>query len=304
MIGMTENKNISIIVPVLNGERFIGKCLESIAKLNYPKNDFEVIIVDNGSKDRTVDIIKNFQRYENIDIKLHFQKIRSSYAARNLGIKNAKGDIIIFTDADCIVYEDWLTNIIKPFTDETVGGVAGEILSAGGDSLTEKYSIDEGVLSQRRTFNSKFLPYAQTANAAYRKELFDLIGYFDEVISGGDADYSWRMQLKTDYMMVFAEDAIVLHKHRTDLKGLFKQRFKHGYGYILIRNKYKNYQDQSINAHIPDASKSSGRINRLITNMRSKGYLILLPTLANAIGFNLGKIYARFILLTYKNQRP
>lgn len=300
---MTENKNISIIVPVLNGEKHISICLESITRLSYPKNDFEVIIVDNGSSDKTVDIIKSFQRDQNIDIKLYFQKIKSSYAARNLGIKNAKGDIIVFTDADCIVYEDWLANIVNYFSDKTVGGVAGEILPASGNSIIEKYSIDEGVLSQRRTFNSKFLPYAQTANAAYRKELFNQIGYFDEVISGGDADYSWRVQLETDYKIVFAEDAIVLHRHRTDLKGLFKQRFKHGYGYVLIRNKYRSYQDKSEKTSVPDMSKSNGRVHKLITNIRTNGYLVLLPTLINALGFNLGKVYAKLLLLTHKGQR-
>lgn len=298
---MAENKTcVSIVLPVFNGEKLIGACLESIANLNYPKSNFELIVVDNGSTDRTVEIIKNFQTNNSLETKLYFQKIKGSYAARNVGVRSAIGDIIVFTDADCIVDKDWLINIVQYFSDDTMGGVAGEILPGGGDSLVERYSTVEEVLSQKRTFNSKFLPYAQTANAAYRKELFSRIGYFDEVISGGDADYSWRMQLETDYKMGYAEDAVVLHRHRTDIKGLFKQRFKHGYGFILIRNKYKDYQNRQEDALVTSKKGSHGRIARLETILRQKGLSMLLPILVNACGFNLGKLYARFTLLTNK----
>lgn len=285
---------ISIIIPVLNGEKFISKCLESIAELHYPRDLFETIIVDNGSTDNTVKIIRNFQ--DNIDIKLYFEKIKSSYVARNLGIKNSKGSIIVFTDIDCIVDKDWLINIIQYFSDKTVGGVAGEILPESRDSLVERYSINEEILSQERTFNSNFLPYAQTANAAYRKELFDRIGYFDEVISGGDADYSWRMQLETNYKIVFAQKAVVLHKHRTNLKGLFKQRFKHGYGSILIRDKYKNIFD-SMHRNTPHKQYPKQGVTESIKNsLKHKDYLLLIPILVNTCGFNLGKIYAKILL--------
>jgi len=303
------NKNVpqvSIIVPVLNGEKFIGKCLESIIRLNYPKDNFEIIIVDNGSTDKTVEIIKEFQNNnrDNINIKLFFEKIKSSYAARNLGIKNAKGEIVAFTDVDCVVDKYWLINIVKPFSDNAIGGVAGDILPESKDSLVERYSINEEILSQKMTFNSRFLPYAQTANAAYRKGLFSQIGYFDELISGGDADYSWRMQLETDYIMVYAKDAVVLHKHRTDLKGLFKQRFRHGYGSVLILNKYKDIRNkyEQISAR-SDLKSHKGRIiNSVINHLKQKDYWLLLPTFVNMFGYNLGRIYAKFLLMIYKNQ--
>lgn len=315
---MLENKTyVSIIVPVLNGEKYIGRCLESMNTLTYPKNNFEIIVVDNGSTDRTVTTIENFRRDHNIDVKLYFQKIKSSYAARNIGVKNAKGDIIAFTDADCIVDKDWLTNAVVYFSDMTVGGIAGEILSQRGDSIVERYAVDSEILSQKRKFNSGSLPYAQTANAIYRKELFYKIGYFDEILSGGDADYSWRILLGTDYKIIYAEDTIVLHKNRTSLKGLFKQTFKHGYGYELLKNKYEHVlkcnnicnnickvsNNKSNNKDSRSNNKdSSHRIIKLMTNyIRQKNGLLILPAMINVLGFILGKLYAKFTLLTHKD---
>lgn len=301
---------ISIVVPVLNGEKSIGKCLESMTRLTYPKSMFEVIIVDNGSTDRTMEIVENFRRGHNVDIKLCFQKIKSSYAARNIGVKNAKGDIVAFTDADCIVHKDWLTNVVAYFSDVTIGGVAGEVLSelSSGDSIVERYTADSEILSQKRKFDSGSLPYAQTANAIYRKELFSKMGYFDEVVSGGDADYSWRMLLDTDYRIVYAEDVTVLHKHRTSLKGLFKQTFKHGYGYELLIRKYehvlKHKSVQKDSSSKEPVRKSDHRIIKLMVNyVKKKDSLLILPAIINVSGFTLGKLYAKLTLLTCKNCR-
>lgn len=290
---------VSIIIPVLNGEKFIERCLQSLVVLNYPKECFEIILVDNGSTDKTVEIVRNYQKdnIDDINIRLCFEDIKSSYVARNLGIRESKGDIIAFTDIDCIVDKEWLANIIQGFSDKTVGGIAGDILPESKDSLVERYSANEKILSQKETFNSNFLPYAQTANAAYKKELFDRIGYFDDVISGGDADYSWRMQLETEYKLIYIQDAVVLHKHRTDLKGLFKQRFKHGYGSVLIGNKYKKFLDSgNTSSKLNSKNSKHGVVDSIKGCFKQKDYLLLLPILANASGFNLGKIYAKYLL--------
>lgn len=294
MVGDKKNF-VSVIIPVLNGHKLIGECIDSIISQDYPKDNFEVIVVDNGSTDGTIDIVKNFQK-DNKNINLYHQKIKSSYAARNLGIVQSKGDILVFTDADCIADKYWLSNIVRYFSDKSVGGVAGEILPYSKDNIVEKYAVTEEILSQKRTFNSKFLPYAQTANAAYRRELISQIGYFDEVISGGDADYSWRMQLHTNYKIVYAQNAKVLHKHRTDLKGLFKQRFKHGYGFVLIRNKYKGYADMNDKKNNNDNNKNNNiSFYQKIVKIKKDG--ILLPTIINSLGFNLGRLYAKLLLL-------
>lgn len=96
-------------------------------------------------------------------------------------------------------------------------------------------------MSQKNSLNSEFLLYTMTTNVAYGKKIFDKLGYFDEkLISGEDADFARQMQLETDYKIVYDQNAIVIHKHKTNLKALFKQQFNYGYGCVLLYKKH-NY---------------------------------------------------------------
>lgn len=127
------------------------------------------------------------------------------------------------------------------FDDPLIGCAAGEVISYEGKTLLEQYAIKNMILSQTTTLNA-VIPYAQTANAAYRKEVMERIGYFDEnMMSGGDADLAWRMQLETGYKIRFVPEAIVKHKHRTTVKGLFDQFVKYGRGQVLLFKKYRNF---------------------------------------------------------------
>lgn len=279
---------ISVVIPVFNGERTIGSCLESIIRSKYPNTQFEIIIVDNGSTDKTINIIEDFKSSNN-HIKLYTEKIKNAYRARNLGIQKANGKIIVFTDADCIVNKDWLMNLAKGFSEPSIGGVSGDILPVFGNSIIERYSIMMELISPKVTLNSGFLPYPPTANVAYRKELFDKIGYFDtKMISGGDADFAWRMQLETNYKILYIEDAIVFHKHRTNLRDLMRQQFKYGYGAVLLHNKYKNFY------HLKQKKKKN-KISKIIYHVkRMKLYDLLFNSLLYMIsycGYFLGKIH-------------
>jgi len=227
---------VSIIVPVYNAEKTIEKCIKSLLNQIYPKNKYEIIIVDNNSNDKTIEIIKKYL----VKI-LKKTKIQSSYAARNKGIKNAKGEILAFTDADCIADKNWLKNGIKGFANKNVGCVAGEIKSSNPENYIEEYLADKKELSQLKISNEFPLPYPKTANAFYKKEVFDKIGLFEEKwISGGDADLAWRMQLETNYKIKFAPNSIVYHKHRSTIKSMFGQCIKWGIGSSLLQKKYPN----------------------------------------------------------------
>jgi cellulose synthase/poly-beta-1,6-N-acetylglucosamine synthase-like glycosyltransferase len=227
---------VSIIVPVYNGERNIGNCIESLLALNYPSSKMEIIIVDNNSKDATY---KTIQKYP--VIPLIEDKIQSSYASRNAGLKIAKGEIIAFTDSDCIADKEWILKALECFQDNSVGCVAGRIEGYSPSNYIEEYLVRTRALCQGST---RFLPYAQTANALYRKDVFDSIGLFEEKwISGGDADLTWRMLLHSGYKIVSCSDSVIYHVHRSTLKGFFKQRMTWGYGEVLLHKKYKaHYQ--------------------------------------------------------------
>lgn len=234
---MSTEHFISIIVPAYNCETMVGNCLKALLDQDYPKDDYEIIIVDNNSKDRTAEIIKSYP------VKYFLQKdVQTSYASRNMGIQKAKGDIIAFTDSDCIPRKDWLSKAVRGFEDGVIGCVAGEIEADTPQNYVEAFLTEKNTLAQSATIRNPFLPYPQTANALYRRDVFDKIGLFEtKWASGGDGDLAWRMQLNTDYKIQYVPESVVLHRHRSTLRSMFRQKVKWGIGRT---NHYKKYRDK------------------------------------------------------------
>jgi len=217
----------SVVVPVYNNPADLTRCLASLGALDFPEDDFEIIVVDNNSTDNTAAVARAFGASV-----LQEKDFQSSYAARNRGIRAARGELIAFTDSDCVVDRRWLREIDGAASDESVGCFAGEILSAAPGTLVERFSDDIGLLRQRGPLSGwHFKPYAQTANAVYRRRVFDEIGLFDPTMkSGGDAAIAWRMLDKTGYKLKFVPEAIVHHHHRTSVGELWKQFRRYGTG--------------------------------------------------------------------------
>ncbi len=191
----------------------------------------EYLLVDNNSQDRTYALLQALPQ-ETAFYSLRETEIQSSYAARNKGIRAAKGEILVFTDADCRPQPGWLLRIVQPFLDPVAGPqtgiVAGEITALPGDSLLERFADRQAVLSQKHTLAHSFLPYGQTANLAVRRSIFDQVGLFRPYLTtGGDADLCWRI-LQQGWTIASAEQAIVQHRHRSTLADLRSQWRRYG----------------------------------------------------------------------------
>ncbi|MER3433346.1 MAG: glycosyltransferase [Leptolyngbya sp. ERB_1_1] len=216
---------VSVIVPIYNGETDLPALLASLTAQTYP--NFECLLIDNNSHDRTAELLEAAES-ERIR-SLTQSQIQSAYAARNLGIQNATGEILAFTDADCRPEPNWLKDLIQPFIDSTVGLVAGEIKAFPGQSLLEQYADRQETLSQKHTLNHPFCAYGQTANLAIRSEALKQVGLFRPYLTtGGDADICWRILRETSWQLRFAETAIVHHRHRTTLHELQSQWRRYG----------------------------------------------------------------------------
>ena len=216
---------VSVIVPIYNGEADLPALLDCLQAQTYP--NFECLLIDNNSSDRTAELLAEVT--DSRLRSLNQSQIQSSYAARNLGIQNAIGEILAFTDADCRPEPNWLIDLIQPFADSKVGLVAGEIKSLPGASLLEQYADRQETLSQKHTLNHSFCAYGQTANLAIRAEAFQQVGLFRPYLTtGGDADLCWRILQETAWQLRFVETAIVRHRHRTTLAELQSQWRRYG----------------------------------------------------------------------------
>lgn len=220
---------VSVVIPIYNGEDDLPALLECLRSQTYPAHLAEYLLVDNGSRDRTLALLQSNSQV----CALTETQIQSSYAARNTGIRAAKGSIIAFTDADCRPHPDWLTQLVQPFIDPAVGIVAGEILPLPGHTLLERYADRHETLSQKHTFAHSFCPYGQTANLAVRRAIFEQVGLFRPYLTtGGDADFCWRVlqdSLQNScWQLQFSAGAIVRHRHRSTLAELCSQWQRYG----------------------------------------------------------------------------
>lgn len=209
---------VSVIVPVFNDQSGIDRCIEALTTQSYPQDRYEIIVVDNNSEPRIR--LKNKAGFY---VQLLWCGTAGSYAARNQGISVSRGEILAFTDADCVPYSEWIKKGVTALLD---GGsdcvVGGEVLFDAPKSkqATELYQYVVGFLQKENINERKF---TATANLfSYRKE-FDRIGLFNtHLLSGGDREWCYRAR-QHGAKIVFCEKAVVVTSPRTELSAAIRQ---------------------------------------------------------------------------------
>jgi glycosyltransferase involved in cell wall biosynthesis len=227
----------SVIVPVYNGEATLGACIESLLEQSYPSNNYEIVIVENCSSDRTTAVAGRYP------VKLLHNSAPGPSAARQLGFLNSQADIVAFTDADCYADVNWLSELLMPYSDSQVGGVGGAVLAYKhtGRNLIEQWGEDNQPFANFGSGIGEFLPHLHTCNASYRRELLQRVGGFDtRLVTADDTDVSWRLQLKTGCTLAYAPGAIIYHHHRATRRGLAKQYRQYGFAEILLDTMYRD----------------------------------------------------------------
>ena len=218
---------ISVVIPVFNEEKRIVNALDSIYR-GIVQPD-EVIVVDGRSTDNTVDLIK--AKFPMVMVLNNPE--RTAASGRNVGINNAKGDIIAFTDGDCLVDDNWLSNIAKSFRDFPIDGLGGKVLNAKPENRYEAYwgnlawnlimsFPDEAYEVKAKALNDSFV----TANCAYKRELLKQINGFDEYFANNaeDVDLCWRA-LDAGAKLMYVLDVVIYAHNVTTLKGIAKKKF-------------------------------------------------------------------------------
>ncbi len=237
----TAQPSVTIIVPVRNGEETIQPLLESLEKLDYDK--VEVIVVDGNSTDKTREIVKNYP------VKLVIENKKGLNVARNIGIKQSNGEIVAFTDADCIVPSNWITKIVENFKDPKVSCVGGSTKALNSDFVSQY--ADNSIVRLMPFFKKReeldkvkpFFRHPAGCNMAYRRKVAEEIGYFDENIQYGFDEVEFADRIcKAGYKMVLDPKVLVWHKHRSTLGKFLKQNFQYGKGsgLVLKKNKLKD----------------------------------------------------------------
>jgi len=279
----------SVIVPAYNAAATIGDTLEALLGQDYPTDRLEIIAVDNRSTDATAAVMSRFP------VRVVGERlVQSSYAARNTGLRAARGAVLLFTDADCVPAREWARTLVAALADDDAGGAAGRIEAAPGTTLVERFQTDVHVLEAESAFTRPALPFAQTANAAYRRTVFERVGLFDPtLVSGGDLDFAWRMQ-RAGWGLAFAPGAVVRHRHRRTFRGLVKLFAKNGHGAALLGERYPSYAAyQSLRVPLCRLKEMAGDLARCAAALpgalvRGDPYVALFPLFE--LGVHLGDL--------------
>jgi mycofactocin system glycosyltransferase len=217
----------SIIIPVKNRPEEIRDCLTSLAGLDYPRDKVEVVVVDDGSTDDTASAAGAF------DVRLIRQPAsRGPSFCRNLGAKEASGEVLAFIDSDCTSDPLWLKQLIPYLAFDGIGAVGGYVRSYYNESALDKYeavcsSLNMGsrIIFDREAQSSFYVP---TCNLLVRKDVFDMLnGFNDSMHLGEDVDFCWRMR-KSGNFLVYVPTGAVAHKHRNEITKMLKRKYEYG----------------------------------------------------------------------------
>jgi glycosyltransferase involved in cell wall biosynthesis len=226
---------ISVVVPVYNEEAEIVELLESLLALNWPGDRLEILCVDNNSTDGTLEILRGYP------ITVLQEATPGPYAARNTAIRQAQGEFIALTDADCKVSPNWLLELWQAFDAPEVGAVGGSIVPR---TVTNYVDYFEGHIFKSPNHSrgsDRIQPYVVTANVMYRKAVFDQVGLFDqESFSGPDVEMSWRVLRSNFYTLKICPDdqAVVQHRYRTQLKDFTYVLERDAYGWFFLTSAH------------------------------------------------------------------
>ena len=216
---------VSVIIPVFNQLECLQYCLKALDDQTYPKEYYEIVVVDNDSDDSNVfkEVVECFTQ-----ASLAHEGLTGSYAARNKGIALANGEIIAFTDADCIPAADWIEKGVNQLLSvSNCGLVAGkiEIFFKDPARLTAVELFESVMAFPQKEFIEKD-HYGATANVFTFKEVIDTVGGFDATLkSTGDGEWGRRVY-NHGYYQVYADDVCVAHPARYSFRQLYQRNVR------------------------------------------------------------------------------
>jgi lipopolysaccharide/colanic/teichoic acid biosynthesis glycosyltransferase/glycosyltransferase involved in cell wall biosynthesis len=237
---------VSVVVPAYNEARTIASCVAALQSQEYPRDCYEIIVVDDGSTDGTPTIAA-----EAGATVIHQQRGRPA-AARNAGIRAARGDLILFTDGDCAPLPDWIAALVDPFSQNEVAGCKG-IYATRQQSLVARFVQLEYEDKYDRLYGQSYIDFVDTYSAAYRRDVLVANNSFDERFPYlEDQELSFRLA-RRGYRMVFQPDAIVFHNHAATLSDYFRKKFIIGFWKAQV---IRRFPDRGVSdSHTPQVLK-------------------------------------------------
>ena len=238
---MKETFFISIIIPCRNEEGFIGKCLETVLEQDYPKENMEVLVIDGMSEDKTRETIEKSKiKNQKLNIRLLDNPKKFTPFALNIGIKEAKGDIIIRMDAHAGYEKDYVSRCVKyskEYSADNVGGIMktlprGNTIASKAIALVLSHPFGVGGSTFRKG-SKKVVETDTVFGGCYKREVFGKIGFFNEnLVRSQDMEFNIRLK-KAGGKIILAPDIVCYYYPKDNLRDFLKHNFQDGVWAIL-----------------------------------------------------------------------
>ena len=242
---------VTVGIIAKNEEKHIGETINSILQSDYPPKNYEIVIVDGNSADKTQEIVKRLSKSnKNIRLIIEPWKKGTHGKARNLLVENARGKYIAFTDADCIVERNWLKVLVTNLEREKKENK--QVVAVGGiryPAKTQKWR--ENLLNNMMStfFGSggskgfmkttkKYVDSIPGYNSIFTKEVLQKERYDDEIGFGEDYEFNMRLNMK-GYKLVFNNEVIIYHNQEDNFSKFFKQMYNYGKGQVQVYKKIR-----------------------------------------------------------------
>lgn len=246
--NLNDTNKVSVLIPAWNEEVGILKTLNSVINTDY--SELEIIVINDGSTDKTHQLVSNFiQEYErdhhqSVAPVIKYLKLPNGGKAKalNQGLRIASGEIVLTVDADSVMDKKMITNMVRRFTDKNVAAVAGNVVVGNRKKpieLLQQLEYLHGFWFKRADSNFNSVHIIGGAAAAYRKDVLEEAGGFDESIITEDVELSMRL-LAMGYATRYAADAVVYTEGPSEWKCLCSQRLRWKFGRLLTYIKHRS----------------------------------------------------------------
>ncbi|HXW85618.1 MAG TPA: glycosyltransferase [Candidatus Binataceae bacterium] len=230
--GAKSEPMVSVVICAYNAERTMRPCLESLTRLTYP--NYEVVIIDDGSRDKTAEIAMDFPQF-----RLIRQPNKGLSVARNVGMHAARGEIVAYTDSDCVADPHWLTLMVRAMTESGFDGIGGPNYAPHEDGRIEGCVAASPGAPAPVLLGASAVEHLAGCNMVFTKESLLRVGGFDPQFTsaGDDVDMCWRL-LDAGYRLGYCPAAFVWHFRRNSIKAYYGQQRGYGRAEAMLYSRY------------------------------------------------------------------
>lgn len=240
--GMDGLPLVSVLIPMRNEERHIEACLRSLAGQDYPRQRFEVLVMDGASTDRSRELAESLARREDLPLRVIDNPGRTAARGLNIGLREARGDVIVRVDAHTAVAPDFLKESVTVLQETNADGVGGPIESVGegpvGEAIALAMSSPFGIGNAHFRYSRETRYTDTVAFPAYRRGLFEEVGGFAEDIEyGEDDEFNYRLG-DAGGKLLLTPRIKSLYYTRSSLSALFRQYLGYGRAKVEVLRRH------------------------------------------------------------------